>query len=235
MFSRMGKEMCKAKNNAKGGELKMKTIKTLSVAVIGASIFMSTISSVSAMVNEDGTPAVVPTSPDQLVIMSEPVDAVPISAPISENQGIKAPTDDEVIQSDRPIYYLGGTAPSAIEINGNILNAGDATTYKKNDRVMVPVRYVAEALGFNINWVSEDQSVDIVQDDFSTRIRIGEDSYFMRYHPYAKVAPFKLGVAPEIKGGRTFVPLEFVSEVLKAKVSINDKGLIQIFETDNKE
>ena len=94
--------------------------------------------------------------------------------------------------------------------------------YYKGDTLMVPLRIIAEeALDFEVVWNNEEKSVEIYKNAQWTKIKIDENSYF-----FAKVAPFKLLEAPEIKNGSTFVPIEFFNEVLKNEVSIKDGVLI---------
>lgn len=91
-------------------------------------------------------------------------------------------------------------------------------TYHKGSTQMVPLRDVAEnKLGFEVIWSNENKSIELKKDAQWTSIKLGENSYF-----FAKVAPFKLSEAPELKDGLTFVPIEFFSEVLKYDVLTED-------------
>lgn len=73
--------------------------------------------------------------------------------------------------------------------------------------VMVPLRAVAEALGYDVKWNNEQQSIMLGK---GISLKIGEDNYI-----YMKTAPIKLGTAPAIVNERTFVPLSFFREVVK--------------------
>lgn len=75
--------------------------------------------------------------------------------------------------------------------------------------VMVPLRAIAEALNYEVVWNNEEQSVRIGK---GISLKIGEDNYI-----YMKKAPIKLGIAPEINEGKTFVPLSFFQEVIGMK------------------
>ena len=85
------------------------------------------------------------------------------------------------------------------------------------ENIMVPLRVIAEALGYEVTWDGETNSVEMVAGNNWTKITIGYDSYF-----YGKTAPIPLGKAPEIINGRTFVPLGFVETVLQAPVTIEN-------------
>ena len=55
-----------------------------------------------------------------------------------------------------------------------------------------------------------------------TAITIGEDNY-----NFAKML-IKLGTAPEVKDSSTYVPFSFLEEVLRVRVEITEKGMIEI-------
>ena len=53
-------------------------------------------------------------------------------------------------------------------------------------------------------------------------MKIGEDNYI-----YMKTAPIQLGTAPEVKDGRTFVPLSFFRDVVQVnKTEIIDMQIL---------
>lgn len=96
----------------------------------------------------------------------------------------------------------------------DILDLLDVETYDKDGTTMVPLREIAEGiLGLDVKWNNESRSVEIGSGPQWTSITIGENSYF-----FAKMAPFKLSQAPEIKDDLTYVPVEFFSEVLRYEI-----------------
>jgi hypothetical protein len=72
---------------------------------------------------------------------------------------------------------------------------------------MVPLRAIAEALGYDVTWNNELQRAFLGKD---ISLNIGSDSY-----TYMKMAPIQLGTAPTIVEGKTFVPLSFFKEVTR--------------------
>ena len=80
---------------------------------------------------------------------------------------------------------------------------------------MIPVRAVAEALGYTVGWEGETKTVSVVKDDVNATMVIGTNSY----------AGTELEAAPEIIEDRTFVPSSFFEKVLGAVVSVVDTVL----------
>lgn len=99
--------------------------------------------------------------------------------------------------------------------------------YNSQDNIMVPLRAVSEALRFDVKWDGETRSVELSGGNQWTKIHIGKNEYF-----FGRVAPFPLGQAPEIINDRTFVPIEFFKDILKAQVSVEDNTIkfINVFE-----
>ncbi|MCT4594256.1 MAG: stalk domain-containing protein [Anaeromicrobium sp.] len=74
-----------------------------------------------------------------------------------------------------------------------------------NNRTMVPLRFVAEALGTNVEWIDETKTVKLELDNKELSLVIGEKQPGM-------------DVPAVIKNGRTLVPIRYVSENLGANV-----------------
>ncbi len=97
---------------------------------------------------------------------------------------------------------------------------GPAAYTNEQNVVMVPLRAISEALGFNVSWNNELRSVAIGK---TMTLKIGEDNYI-----FAKMAQIKLGTAPVIIEGRTFVPLNFFREVAQMNNAYVFEGQIVI-------
>lgn len=90
-------------------------------------------------------------------------------------------------------------------VNGKKIEAPAAYVNEKGT-VMVPLRAMAEALGFDVSWDGELQSVRIGK---GISLTIGKDNYI-----YMKTMPIQLGAAPEVTNEKTYVPLSFFKEVI---------------------
>lgn len=112
--------------------------------------------------------------------------------------------------ADEPMLVTAApTAAYTVEINGEALNLGGASVYKTNDKFMIPVRAVAEKLGFTVTWDEEKQGVKLDNGEVNTVLYIGEDTYYMASSvAIGMSAPTPLGAAPELKDSTTYVPAD---------------------------
>ncbi len=121
------------------------------------------------------------TTPDKIVVLSEK-EAAP------------------------PEQYPGDVSAMDIVVNNRRIEAPSEYTDEKGT-VMVPLRAIAEALGYDVTWDNELKTAFLGK---AISLTIGMDSY-----NYMKTAPIQLGTAPTLVEGRTFVPLNFFKTVAR--------------------
>jgi hypothetical protein len=100
---------------------------------------------------------------------------------------------------------------SKATIDGSEVQIG-ATPYITNGKTMVPFRFVAEALDAKVSWDQSEKMVTIVKGDVTVYLWIGKNYAIVSGNMVNLTSP------PELKNGKTYVPLRFVSESLGAKV-----------------
>jgi hypothetical protein len=109
------------------------------------------------------------------------------------------------------VLTIGGTD---IMVNGEQY-AMDTAPYINADagRTLVPVRFVSEALGAEVDWVGETRQVVIRDGGKEIILTIGSTEVLVNG------AQQTIDCAPEVlPPGRTFVPLRFAGEALGAQV-----------------
>ena len=132
--------------------------------------------------------------------------AVSIPALAAENDRLISPApggEPALIGSDERITY-----EYPLEVNGGEL---DITV-----PVMVPLRTVAEALGFTVTW-NGDGTVSIDSGLMHSTIAIGTDSYqavTSLEGAEGATGPLQLGAAPYVVDGCTYVPLKLFDILL---------------------
>ncbi|MBC8535272.1 copper amine oxidase N-terminal domain-containing protein [Feifania hominis] len=81
--------------------------------------------------------------------------------------------------------------------------------YLENGRVMVPLRMVAEALGYTVTWDGEQSRVDLDNGVSHTYVTLGVDSYCkISSTAIGMSAPQSFGAAPVSIDGSSFVPID---------------------------
>lgn len=121
------------------------------------------------------------------------------------------------------IFSLTASAASkpptfvSVVMDGKKIWFPDAQAFiDENGRTLVPVRFVAESLGAKVGWESKTQTVPITRDVQSIVLTINQNVVQVDGEAVT------LDTKAILSGGRTFVPLRFVSEVLGALVDWDD-------------
>ncbi len=82
----------------------------------------------------------------------------------------------------------------------------------KNGRTQFPVRFVSEALGYDVRWDGAQQKVTISKNSRTVEMFIGRKTY------YVDRQPREMDTAPVLTQGRTFVPLRCAVEAMGCDV-----------------
>ena len=114
-------------------------------------------------------------------------------------------TDKPAAATKTIVLQIGSTA--ALVDDRAIIN--DVAPVIRNDRTLVPIRVITEALGGQVAWNEAAKEVTLTVNGKEIKMTIG------------KVLE-KYGVAPVIIGGRTFVPVRFVADELGAVTTWDD-------------
>ena len=91
----------------------------------------------------------------------------------------------------------------------------DVAPYIKNDRVMLPVRFVSENLGAEVEWNEADGVVTVIKDDITIILYIDKATALVNGEEVS------LDSSACIKESRTFVPIRFIAENLGEEVKWN--------------
>ncbi len=97
----------------------------------------------------------------------------------------------------------------SVVVGNDTLDLENTSVYQSGKHYMIPVRKVAEKLGFKVEWNETDRGIFLDNGEVNTTIHIGTDSYYMASSKAIGMsAPTALGAAPEIKDSVTYVPAE---------------------------
>lgn len=92
----------------------------------------------------------------------------------------------------------------------------------ENSRTLVPIRFVSEKLGAQVEWNNQNRTVLITKNNRSVLLRI--DSHLIEYNTKNEKTFNLSDIAPKIIDSHTFVPLRLVSNALSVAVRWEDSS-----------
>lgn len=99
-------------------------------------------------------------------------------------------------------------------IGASAFNRADGT-------IMVPARAVLEGLGHEITW--DVTKSEVIVNQGVSSFRIGSTEYHL-----GRMTPISLEAAPELRNGKTYIPLSYFQRVLKTNNAFVFEGQIEI-------
>lgn len=154
--------------------------------------------------DKDGKEVKLKAEKDGTYSFTMPKGGVTVDTTFKQAEGT-ASTDKPAAATKTIILQIGSTA--VIVDDQAIIN--DVAPVIRNDRTLVPIRVITEALGGQVAWNEAAKEVTLTVNGKEIKMTIG------------KVLE-KYGVAPVIIGGRTFVPVRFVADELGAVTTWDD-------------
>ena len=100
-----------------------------------------------------------------------------------------------------------------IKVNGEAVDLSklqvNSYIFSDGENIMVPVRVIAEKMGFIVEWNGEEKSVLIHNDNWEVKIVINTDSYIGSSRKTDNsTEPLSLGSAPKLVDSTTYVPAQ---------------------------
>jgi hypothetical protein len=92
----------------------------------------------------------------------------------------------------------------------------------ENQRTIVPVWYIARPLGAGVVWNSKEQKVTLMIGSKRVELVIGKPTATVN-GVEVSIDPANPKVVPRISGGRTMLPLRFISETFGAAILYDAK------------
>lgn len=118
--------------------------------------------------------------------------------------------------------YVGSSKAFVNDVEKQIdTENANVKVFVENDRSYVPLRFISENYGGDVEWIPETQTVNITFEDRTISLTIGKPEIMIN----GEVT--KLDVAPIVRNDRTFLPLRACTEAIGKEVFYSD-GLILI-------
>ena len=139
---------------------------------------------------------------------------------------------------NKNIYIIYGAGSITFSQKGNIIfeipynnlnnfNISKENYYKKSEYnvKMVPLRGPLEYFGYTMNWEMGKNTITILKNGkFVSYLVIGENRYSDKNNKVIRQLEF----APEIKNGKTYVPISYFSEILEMLFAVDNQNNIII-------
>ncbi len=117
-------------------------------------------------------------------------------------------------------------ADITVTVNGETIQFKDQNPVIQNDRTLVPVRGVFEALGARVDWLGEAQKVVINTADKNITLALNSDTYYVNGE--AKT----LDVPAMLINDRTMIPIRAISESLGCTVDWDGNNHVVVITTE---
>lgn len=118
---------------------------------------------------------------------------------------------EEKQKESKVLITIGSEILDKVDNGVRTLKAMDTKPYIKGGRTMLPLRYVAEALGYRVAWLSETRTAVIM--DIGLRVEMPVDSNFI----IVNGVKYTSDVKPEMRNNRIMLPIANIARALGLK------------------
>lgn len=138
-------------------------------------------------------------------------------------------TAERACRASETPYLTDASADSPIQVlyNGERVSFGATgqNPIMENDRTLVPLRAVFEAMGAEVLWDEAAQKVTAIRQDTTIELTLGDTMLYKNGQP-----AMALDVAAKTVNDRTMVPVRAIAEAFGAQVSWIDSAQIVVIE-----
>lgn len=139
------------------------------------------------------------------------ISSIILSAMVLSNAAVFAAESEPIVIAPAPATEETLDGVQTITVNNETVDFSSANLsqyiFEENGNVMVPVRAVAEKMGFTVGWDGENQAVTVGDETWEVKAYIGLDNYVgVSKTAIGMTAPQSYGAAPLLIDETTFVP-----------------------------
>lgn len=124
-----------------------------------------------------------------------------------------APTDDITVIAPAPAESEDIVGVPEITVDGEKLDLSKLNVsqymYTENENTLVPLRVIAEKMGYTVSWDDKEKEVKVGNDEWEVVFNIGVDSYYgvtKIKDTVGMTGPQSYGVLPKLADNTTYVP-----------------------------
>lgn len=109
-----------------------------------------------------------------------------------------------------------------VNVNGNALDLKGLQISHYKGQIMLPLRCVAESMGFKVTWNPETYSAIVENNDIKSEVEVGFDLYsYSSKKAIGMSQPFSAGAAPRLNNGVFYVPVGFFTMFSNVNIGNN--------------
>lgn len=135
-----------------------------------------------------------------------------LTKPYSADEKVNASTTLYAGWKVDPVRQITLTIGKTEATVWNEAKSNDVAPIIRNDRTMLPARFVTENLGAVVSWIGEEQKVLITKDDLKIEIYIDSNKAYVNGEEVILDSP------AFIENDRTYTPVRFIAETLGVTV-----------------
>ena len=128
---------------------------------------------------------------------------------------VPAMADNDITQGEDTVASASAVAVSyasddiKIVVNGNNIECDQAPVIIEN-RTLVPLRAISEAIGAKVDWNNQDKTINITSDDLELNLTVGSKEVTATNKTDTQT--LTIDVPAQIINDRTMVPVRFIAE-----------------------
>ncbi len=139
------------------------------------------------------------------------ISGILVSAMVLSNAAVFAAESETMVIAPAPAAEETLDGVQTITVNNEAVDFSGTNLsqyiFEENGNVMVPVRAVAEKMGFTVGWDADNQAVTVGDETWEVMAYIGLDNYVgVSKTAIGMTAPQSYGSAPQLIEDTTFVP-----------------------------
>ena len=139
------------------------------------------------------------------------ISGILVSAMVLSNAAVFAAESEPMVIAPAPAAEEILVGVQTITVNNEAVDFSGANLsqyiFEENGNIMVPVRAVAEKMGFTVGWDADNQAVTVGDETWEVMAYIGLDNYVgVSKTAIGMTAPQGYGSAPQLIEDTTFVP-----------------------------
>ena len=120
--------------------------------------------------------------------------------------------NNEQIDMGKVYTALSQLLVEKVEVDGMSVDLKGIPVSHYNGKLMLPLRSIAEAMGFKVTWNKDTYSATLNNGQIQSTVEVGFDSYYYSsMNAIGMSAPFSAGVAPRFIDGMIYVPVDYFS------------------------